>query len=346
MKNPVVTMGCGGFRVEGERDPTVRVPNPYLKCVSFIGEAASEDSAGIHGELCATGFFVSVPFPSEHLPQRAFYFVTAAHVAKELSDKPIYFLVNKKGGGVTGISNLLDSQWWLHPTDRTTDVAVLPVGFEKDADIAAIALVDFVGADDFSSQAVGVGDEVFITGLFTGVTSEDRLAPIVRQGNVAMLPDEQIQTDLGYADVHLIEARSIGGLSGSPVFVRPSVTIEVDSQSGPARLDASSRPKLFGLTHGHWAIRESDINKPQIDHDRQRGVNYGVAIVVPAAKIREIIKRPELEELRQLQEDLLKKRSIPGMDSAKADKQPPVLTKEDFEAALKKASRKIEPGNK
>lgn len=331
-------MGCGGFRVEGEYDPTVRVPDPYLKCVSFIGEATSEDSAGIHGELCATGFFVSVPLPSEHLPQRAFYFVTAGHVANDLSDRPTYFLINKRGGGVTGVSNILDSTWWTHPTDRTTDVALLPVGFQKDADISAIALGDFVKTDDFSDQTIGVGDEVFITGLFTGVTSEDHLMPIVRQGNIAMLPREQIQTDLGYADVHLIEARSIGGLSGSPVFVRPSVTVD----NGHARLDASTKPKLLGLTHGHWAIKESDINKPQIDHDRQRGVNYGIAIVVPAAKIMGIIDRPELRELRQLQEDALKKKSIPGMDSAKAGKQQ-TFTKDDFESALKKASRKVEP---
>lgn len=336
-------MGCGGFRVEGGHDSTVRVPIPYLKCVGFIGEAASEDSAGIHGELCATGFFVSAPLPSRHLPQRTLYFVTAAHVAKDLSDKPIYFLVNKKGGGVTGINNMMHSNWWVHPTDKTADVALLPVGFQNDVDITAIALVDFVGAEDFSSQAIGVGDEVFITGLFTVVTSADRLMPIVRHGNIAMLPREQIQTDLGFADVHLIEARSIGGLSGSPVFVRPSVTIEVDSESGPAKLAASTRPKLFGLTHGHWAIKESDINKPQIDHDRQRGVNYGVAIVVPAAKILEIIDRPELREDRQLQEDALKRKSIPGMDSAKAEKREPILTKAEFETALKKASRKVRP---
>jgi hypothetical protein len=43
--------------------------------------------------------------------------------------------------------------------------------------------------------------------------------PIVRVGNFASYPAEQIQTGFGRMDAFLIEARSIGGLSGSPVFV-------------------------------------------------------------------------------------------------------------------------------
>ena len=50
--------------------------------------------------------------------------------------------------------------------------------------------------------------------------------PIVRQGCLAMMLSEQIQTDLeGFADIYLIEARFIGGISGSPVFAPPSVGV-------------------------------------------------------------------------------------------------------------------------
>lgn len=98
---------------------------------------------------------------------------------------------------------------------------------------------------------------------------------------------------------------------------------------------------LLGLMHGHWDIRESEMNKPSIIHDRQRGVNLGIGIVVPAIKIYETLYAANLVAMRKEQERELLKRTIPGTDSAKplsATEQP--LTQAAFEAALKKVSRK------
>ena len=57
------------------------------------------------------------------------------------------------------------------------------------------------------------------------MTGRDRNFPIVRTGHIAMMPDEKIPKVKigdweGNADAYLIESRSIGGWSGSPVFVR------------------------------------------------------------------------------------------------------------------------------
>jgi hypothetical protein len=323
-----------------EDNPAVRVPDVVLRSVGFIGEATQDDSSGVSGDLCATGFFISVPFSSPELAEhRMGYFVTAAHVAKDLSDKPIYFLVNKRGGGVTGIGNVCASQWWTHPTDKTADAAIIPIGPQPDADVKAIAQKDFVTQGDISDKQVGVGDEVFITGLFTEAPGLTRNMPLVRHGNIAMLPDEQIQTELGYADVYLVEARSIGGMSGSPVFVRAADEGEEAPQVG-----STKGMKLLGLMHGHWDIKESEINKASIVHDRKRGVNLGIGVVVPATKIVEILNGPGATEARMVAEQkILRKRSVPGTDMAKGKESPtPSMTKEDFEAALKKATRKID----
>ena len=48
--------------------------------------------------------------------------------------------------------------------------------------------------------------------------------PIVRLGAIAAMPGEYIKTDWGCLRAYLIEARSIGGLSGSPVFIRVGTT--------------------------------------------------------------------------------------------------------------------------
>jgi len=336
-------MRDGRFRIDFEDDLTVRVPDVVLRSVAFIGDATDEESVGLSGDLRGTGFFVCVPFKSSQLSTyRMAYFVTAGHVAKALSDKWIYFLVNKRGGGITTMVPL-STHWLTHPTDKTADVAVLPLELNPDADIKCISLMDnFVRPFDFNSQNVGVGDEVFITGLFTQAPGQSRLMPIVRHGNIAMLPTEQIQTELGYADVYLVEARSIGGLSGSPVFVRSA-----DFRS--EGLDSTRGMKLLGLMHGHWDIRESEMNKPSIIHDRQRGVNLGIAMVVPSDKIWETINSPHSTEWMNIMESKHMERSqrgIPGTDLAepkvqtKDDLDNYVFTKEDFDDALRKVTRK------
>ena len=340
-----VTVKNGHFRIEWEGDPSVRVPDVVLKCVGFVGEVVSYDSEGAQGDLHATGFFVSVPIEEGKASPNFVYFVTAKHVAADLRDKEVYFLVNKVGGGVTTIPYVED-RWSLHPTDKTADVAVIQVGNAHDADIKAVN-INSLGTPSLLAQLdVGIGDEVFATGLFTPVAGTARNEAIVRHGNIAMMPQEPIQTELGYADVYLVEARSIGGLSGCPVFVRPSIRLPQPTENRHTKnaWAVGHGSILLGLMHGHWDIKESEMNKAFITHDRKHGVNMGIGIVVPAQKILETINRPELLEMREKLKTKLNRQSVPGMDSAKAkDEQAPSFTQEDFDAALKKVTRKIPP---
>jgi hypothetical protein len=196
------------------------------------------------GDLHATGFFVFVPFPEE-VRKNFVYFVTARHVADDLIGREIYFLVNKRGGGVTIVPAISDS-WYVHPFDSTADVAVVPVGNTGQVDIRAVDLNNFGTPERLAELEIGIGDEVFATGLFTPVAGRARNEAIVRHGNIAMMPQEQIQTELGYADVYLIEARSIGGLSGCPVFVR--------HHTHTAAKHASPHKERLGLwARGHFA---------------------------------------------------------------------------------------------
>ncbi len=342
-----VTVRNGRFRIERGYDPSVRIPEVVLKCVGFVGEVTHRDSTGVSGDLCATGFFVSVPCSSPELRDtgmRTAYFVTAKHVALDLKDREVYFLVNQIGGGVTELLHVYENKWWLHPTDEAADLAVAQIYQQANADIEAVG-IEFLGTPDKLAQLnIGIGDEVFATGLFTPAPGSARNIPIVRHGNIAMMPEEQIQTELGYADVYLVEARSIGGLSGSPVFVRPTVNIPIDERPGNVKniFVVGHGATLLGLMHGHWDIKESEMNKADIVQDRKRGVNLGIGIVVPAIKIFETITRPELTEIRMRAEKKILSKSVPGSDSAKSrerEEERP-FTQEDFNAALKKVSRK------
>jgi hypothetical protein len=133
-------------------------------------------------------------------------------------------------------------------------------------------------------------------------------------------------------------------LSGSPVFVRHTLSVKVQREGdGSDDLLFANGPgiTLLGLMHGHWDIRESEMNKASIIHDRQHGVNLGIGIVVPAIKIYETLYAPNLIAMRKKQEKEILKRNVPGTDSVKpsnAVAQP--FTQATFEAALKKVSRK------
>ena len=292
----------------------MRVPDVVLKCVGFVGEVTHRDEMGISGDLCATGFFVSVPCQSQRLRGIQFvYFVTAKHVASDLKGREIYFLVNRIGGGVTPFTNVFGNHWYLHPTDKTADVAVIQAGLQRDADIKTVFITNFATPQKIAEMDIGIGDEVFATGLFTPATGTSRNEPILRYGNIAMMPAEQIQTELGFADVYLVEARSIGGLSGSPVFVRPTITLPIPEQPGGVKhaFCVGHGATLLGLMQGHWDIEESQINAPSVMHNHRRGVNMGFGIVVPATKIVETINRSELAETRrQLEQAELDKNRV------------------------------------
>jgi hypothetical protein len=198
-----------------------------------------------------------------------------------------------------------------------------------------------------SRGQIGIGDEVFLTGLFTHAKGREANSPICRVGTLAMLPNESINIGPpeGFSDVYLIEAKSMGALSGSPVFVRASYTVPAkaprfdDRQSWEDRNpeDFTGRPEtvvheadylLLGLAHGHWKIPKEDIDsaKPLLGRGE---LNIGIAVVVPASKILETLNHPQLIAQR---EDTVKHSTNDGATTRDAG----AFTREDFMRDLKK----------
>jgi hypothetical protein len=272
----------------------MRVPDFMLKCVGFVAEyVVSPVPSAESFDLEGTGFFVNIP-SSVRPANNYFVFVTAKHIAKSLQDRLTVVTVNQKGGGIAVLEDT-DDKWYLHP-DESVDVAVMAFTPTPNLDIKSIPLEMFLDKASIEGKQIGIGDEVYMPGLFTYVASERRNAPILRHGNIAMITDEPIQVDAGFAEVYLIEARSIGGMSGSPVFVRNTMSLK--NKTGQTLHGVSGESSLLGLVHGHWDVKESEINEPSFVHDRKRGVNLGIAVVVPASKILEVINHPGLVHMR------------------------------------------------
>jgi hypothetical protein len=139
--------------------------------------------------------------------------------------------------------------------------------------------------------AIGLGDEVSIPGLFLSHIGTTKNVPIVRTGNIAAMRGEPVPTDRGLMDAYLVEMRSVGGISGSPVLthmaIRPSVLLPESENS--TKIEQSGKSHyLLGLMHGHYTITTRD--EWVIRTDQQVGdINAGIAVVVPASKIMETI---------------------------------------------------------
>jgi hypothetical protein len=120
------------------------------------------------------------------------------------------------------------------------------------------------------------------------------------------IPRVKIADWVGDVDGYLIETKSLGGISGSPVFVRETVYFSgaVGPERRPVQACAQGDIYLLGLVHGHWSIRPEDVNETRIEVKSEKidkeAANMGIAITVPAKKIMEVLNHPELVELRRV----------------------------------------------
>ena len=101
------------------------------------------------------------------------------------------------------------------------------------------------------------------------------------------MPEEQIDFKAGRFDAYLIEARSLGGLSGSPVFANLE---RVYIKKGELRVRKNeSSHYLLGMMLGHWDAGVSELDGAKTDATDIQRVNMGIGIVVPIEKIIEVI---------------------------------------------------------
>jgi hypothetical protein len=263
----------------------MRVADQVAKCVGFVSR--SEKISDYRG----TAFFVSVP----HGDGAFLHIITAKHVAVSVMPDSACIAVNAKDGRPRWM-HTGGIEWFYHPSDETVDVAVMPVATKMvDAyDISSVPLELFATNTVVESEHIGLGDELINVGLFSPFSGSDELLePIVRTGNIAMMPKSKVPTSkFGKIDAYLAEGRSIGGLSGSPVFVRSTMNMPARNPSGaPAQISGLGPMRLIGLTHGHWDL-PLDAIAPS-SH-----VNMGVSIIIPAQKILETLYHPDLCRLR------------------------------------------------
>jgi hypothetical protein len=285
----------------------MRVDDEMLKSVAFIGHT---EHAGPRGQADierydGTGFYVSVP--SKHPGVFPFvYLVTSKHVIEKTAPN-FWVRENLKAGGVTLEPG--DTEWVAHPSDETVDVAVFPWKLPEDRDHLPVPKEDFASREKFGPEQVGIGDELFLVGVFPSASGTEGNTPIVRKGNLAMLPEGKVRVKRDqreqYIDAFLIEAHSFGGISGSPIFVRETTRVRTQAYGKSYDARMVGPQYLLGLVWGHYEIDSQDINAmhPRPPVGQELGLNLGIGIAVPAWKILETLNHSQLLAQRRSVED-------------------------------------------
>jgi len=281
------------------------IPDDIRKCVGFIGYQKPDGTVLFAG----TVFFVARKMDT--IPDRAFvYAVTARHVIDSIRGKGINMVLlrlNRKTSDAVWVRTRVQD-WISNSSDASVDVAVTRFNLDEPLAHKVIPLEASATSHIIQEHKIDVGDEVFLSGLFAPHVGRKNNIPIVRVGNIAAMLHEKVSTSIGEIDAYLIEARSIGGLSGSPVFVNVTGV-----RHGVLTITDAPQLFLLGLMHGHFDSEFFPLDS-FADASGKAGINMGIGIVVPVEKIIEVINQPAFRDPEKATEDQLRKQNPPKTD--------------------------------
>jgi hypothetical protein len=262
----------------------MQIPEDMRRCVCFIGYQIAEREV-----FGGSGFFFELELGKRELFPTI---VTARHVIekiRKLGAKTVLVRFTNSDDKTELVKIGIDD-WKFHPKDPFVDVAVCKI--PSDTTFGFTGFGDDMALTDelIEREPIGPGDEVFFPGLFRPHYGAEKHIPIIRSGNIAAMPEEPVKINLFGnkvgIDAFLIEARSIGGLSGSPAFVhvgmhRHRQKVDEEGREKHVIVTKPNRFYFMGLVHGHYNLPEED--------ETER-INSGIAIVVPVWKVLEVVR--------------------------------------------------------
>lgn len=277
------------------------------KTVVFLQANCAElDPSGkqIIKSYAATAFLLAVSDPK--LNGGAFtYLVTNRHVAQPgIEDgrpcQPIAYLLRAdmkvaiSGSYSTVVQLPVSSINWNYSSDQSVDLAITPISFNPEkADIVFLPSTLLMSDADVVQNKVEEGDSVLFTGLFVQYIGQSHSEPIVREGKIAMMPKEPIPTTLrSLGDVYLVDCHVFGGNSGSPMFIN----LAGERQGG---LIVGTNYKLLGVVSGFVEESSTFELKSVAAYAGTVNANSGIAEIVPAQKILDIINSTALTSQRE-----------------------------------------------
>jgi hypothetical protein len=323
-----------------------KIPQGVVDTAFYLYETRADAKSGRNPQ--GTGFLFSIPVQGGELAEWHVYGVANWHVAVQ-EDKagcvrpaPVIRL-NRQDGKVQ-VVNLSPKDW--HFIEGGPDVAVAPL--ELDFDNYRVnmvsALFNFIATqDDIDARNIGVGEDVFMIGLFVDHGGIERNAPSARFGNISMLPskDAPIEQQTGYmGECFILDMHSRTGFSGSPVFVyrtfgsdlTKSLAQQARVVATPSRMsrtpfqfsiEATDEDlfggalfKFLGIHFGQFpedyeiqsgkSVPEGRKRHLVREGDRVIGMS-GMTTVIPAWEILRVLNLPELARMRDDKNERVKR---------------------------------------
>lgn len=314
------------------RWPMPRISDNYLDCVFYLYSTKSDADKG--KRVGGSGFIVRVDAKTlgqaHHL-----YAVTNWHVIRD--GAPV-IRINTTDDAFE-VLELNASDWIRHKAGD--DVAVCPIGLSSEHyRYRSIPTSLFLNDNLLLMYNIGIGDDVFVVGRFVNHEGRQRNLPSVRFGNIGMMPWEPIKKNDGFLqECFLVELRSVGGYSGSPVFVWRPVEGMNFGVTDINYTPAYTGPWLLGIDSGHLPDYRYVLDNNNRATNSKVEIGSGMALVVPAWKLLELLESENFMSQRQQKEEEEQKRleqEPPAVDDS-------IITPNDFEDALRKVSRRIKP---
>ena len=327
-----------------------RIHNNLADCVVYL--YPTESDAADHEQLGGTGFLVHLKVSDDGSDDSVLFAVTNKHVIQ----KAPVVRVNARADDVPIAVAPYELKHWIEHPDGD-DLAIVPIVLDhsrhKFTSIPRRMLLSKKVVQEFD---YGIGDDAFIVGRFINHEGKIRNTPSLRFGNIAQMPDTILQSWNGFEqESFLIEAKSISGYSGSPVFVHMlplSARPKQDNQTIPLIVPfPGNGPWLLGIDWGHIRNWENvtDISGKPISPPQYVPSNTGMMGVVPAWKLDEMFETERVKEIMKKARDIQEKvkRNSAGVADVAGEKRPkkPSGTpadanpnhREDFDRLLEKA---------
>ncbi len=277
----------------------MRLAGILRKSVVFFGKYKDgEFKAG------GTGFF-AVGRTSDRIG--CTYLITARHVAKQLASDGIILRINTKGGGAREVRNP-QFEWVFHSDEENVDVAAAISAPHRDDDVFAVPLSVLLTDFKQGSKRVEAGAPVYVAGLFNLFAGQKKNIPVVHTGHVALLPeDEAIPVQNRWtggrsmARAYLVQVQTLGGSSGSPVFIRRSVkTLPLPKPYEDTGIfpEAFGATWLLGVWQGAWEGPPDGNVQQNFNVGPNSRVPVSFGIVERAERIKDILESPTMAAKR------------------------------------------------
>jgi hypothetical protein len=292
----------------------MQIDPEIVGCVGFIGAPEA------HGFVAdGTCFFVRVVEEAEAFT----YAVTARHLVRPTKfgkeilplDGIVHIRISRKDKPPKICETIRRD--WICPSDKHLDISIYSVDFRvwnADDDLLLSSLSAWGGnsilATPEAMKTVGdvsIGDEVFVPSLFTGHPGERTNIPVVRIGTVAAAPIESVRFGAPTVPAYLIELRSLGGISGAPVFLhleptRPFRTMPV--RQGNQKDGWIVPYRVIGMVLGAYSGKYASDFVEDPDDDalsikvKDADFNAGISVVLPIQHVLDLINSEPVRAVR------------------------------------------------